>query len=66
MFHRVVLPKNGIEFCQQFNGDVISSLAMIYGGVQHRTIILVIKLITIAFLICGCLCLNICKDRNTE
>ena len=30
MFHRVVLPKHGVEFNQQFNGDVIYSLVMIY------------------------------------
>ena len=50
MFHRVVLQQNGLEFCQQFNGDVISSLAMLYNVVRHHTIILVIKFITIVFL----------------
>ena len=50
MFHRVILPTNGIEFCQQFNGDAISSLALLYNVVQQCTIILVIKLITIFFL----------------
>ena len=50
MIHRVVLPKNGVESCQQFNGDVTSSLAMLYDDVRRRTIILVIKLFTIVFL----------------
>ena len=50
MIHRVVLPKNGVESCQQFNGDVTSSLAMLYDDVRRRTFILVIKLSTILFL----------------
>ena len=70
MFHRVVLPKNGVQFRQQFNGDDISSLAMLYSTIRHRTIILVIKLKTINYLliiiyIFGLLCFNICKYRNT-
>ena len=49
MIHRVVLPKNGVESCQQFNGDVTSILAMLYDDVRHRMIILVITLFTIEF-----------------
>ena len=33
MFYRVVLPKDGVEFRQQFNGDVIYSS----NAIQHLT-----------------------------
>ena len=45
LFHRVIFPKNGVEFCKQFNVYVIYSLAMI----QHHMIIQVIKFTTIVF-----------------
>ena len=49
MFHRVVLQKNGVELCHQFNGDVIYSLAMKFNVLGQCTIVIVIK-VTIVFL----------------
>ena len=40
MFHRVVLPENGLEFCQQFNGAISFSKTMHNNLVQRRTNIL--------------------------
>ena len=51
MFHRVVLPKNRVEFCQQFNGAISYSLEMHYVLVRRRINILVDNLITIVFFI---------------
>ena len=39
--YRVVLPKSGVTFRQQFNGDMIYSLDTLYKLVQHRMNILV-------------------------
>ena len=50
IFHRIVLTKNGEEFCQQYNSDFIYSLAMIYCVVGHCEIILVIKFAHLTFI----------------
>ena len=50
MFHRVVLPKNVVEFYQEFNSNDSFSLAMLYDLVQHRMIILAKRLINIVYL----------------
>ena len=56
MFHRGLLPKNGLEFRQQFN------CAISYGE-AHCTNILVNRLITIAFFVCCCLC-YLCASKK--
>ena len=49
MFYKVVLPKNGIEFCQQLNCDINNSLATLYELVRYRTNILGNKTNVVSF-----------------
>ena len=37
LVQRLDLHQNGVEFCQQFNGAIRSSLTAPYNGVQGRT-----------------------------
>ena len=63
MFHRVVLPKNRVEFHQQFDGDISFTLTIHYDLVRRRTKILFKMLITIVFFICCRLC-YVCASKE--
>ena len=62
MFHRVVLPNDGVEFYQQFDGDISFTLTMHNNLLRHRTNILINMLIIIVLFIRCRLC-YVCASK---